>query len=64
MHDLVLFNVNIQQVSFFHYLSNVSFDFVNILTPDDSILYVEGGVQSAQIPASFYNVDSTNNVFN
>lgn len=46
------------------YLSNVSFDFVNILTPDDSILYVEGGVQSAQIPASFYNIDTTNNVFN
>jgi hypothetical protein len=45
------------------YLSNLSFDFFSILSADDSILYIEGGVQSAQIPASFYNIDVTNNVF-
>lgn len=45
------------------YLSNVSFDFSCILVPDKSVLYIEGGVQSAQIPASFYNIDITNNVF-
>lgn len=45
------------------YLSNVSFDFFSILSQSDDILYVEGGVQSAQIPCSFYNIDITNNVF-
>jgi hypothetical protein len=45
------------------YLSNLSFDFFSILSADESILYVESGVQSAQIPASFYNIDITNNVF-
>ena len=45
-------------------LSNMSFDFRNILIPDPSILYIEGGVQSAQIPASFYAITATNNTFN
>ena len=45
------------------YLSNVSFDFFSILSSSDDILYIEGGVQSAQIPCSFYNIDITNNVF-
>lgn len=45
------------------YLSDVVFDFASILVRDKSILYIEGGVQSAQIPASFYNIDITNNVF-
>lgn len=45
-------------------LSNVSFDFRNILIPDPSILYIEAGVQSAQIPASFYAITASNNTFN
>lgn len=45
-------------------LSNLSFDFTSILVPDKSIIYVEGGLQSAQIPVSFYNMDLSNNVFN
>lgn len=45
-------------------LSDVIFDFPNILSPSESVVYVEGGVQQAQIVASFYNVDTTNNVFN
>ena len=44
--------------------SNVIFDFSSILTPDPSVVYIEGGVQSAQIPASMYNIDITNNIFN
>lgn len=43
--------------------SNLVFDFRSILKPEPSIIYVESGVQSAQIPASFYNVDVTNNFF-
>jgi hypothetical protein len=46
------------------YLSDVVFDFVNILSPDDSIVYTEIGIGNAEIPATFYNVDITNNVFN
>lgn len=45
-------------------LSNVSFDFSSILVPNKSIEYIEGGLQSAQIVASFYNIDTTSNVFN
>jgi hypothetical protein len=46
------------------YNSNLVFDFASILVPDKAIIYVEGGIQSAQIPASFYNISITNNVFN
>lgn len=46
------------------YNSNIVFDFSSILTPDNTVVYIEGGVQSAQIPASFYNLEITNNVFN
>jgi hypothetical protein len=46
------------------YNSNLVFDFSSILTPEKNIMYVEAGVQSAQIPASFYNIDTANNVFN
>lgn len=46
------------------YLSNVVFDFPNILSPTDNVDYVEIGIGSAEIVASFYNVDITNNVFN
>jgi len=44
--------------------SNLVFDFSSILTPDPSVVYIEGGVQSAQIPASMYNIDISNNIFN
>jgi len=46
------------------YLSDVVFDFPNILTPSEDIAYVEVGVGNAEIPATFYNIDITNNVFN
>jgi hypothetical protein len=46
------------------YLSNLVFDFPNILSPTDNVSYTEIGVGSAEIVASFYNVDITNNIFN
>jgi hypothetical protein len=46
------------------YLSDVVFDFSNILSPSDDISYVEVGVGNAEIPATFYNIDITNNIFN
>ena len=45
------------------YLSDIVFDFTNILSPSEDIAYVEVGVGNAEIPATFYNVDITNNVF-
>lgn len=46
------------------YLSNLVFDFPNILSPSDNVSYTEIGIGSAEIVASFYNVDSENNIFN
>ena len=46
------------------YLSDVVFDFPNILSPSDNVDYVEIGIGSAEIVASFYNIDTFNNVFN
>ena len=45
-------------------LSNVVFDFANILSPEDSIIYTECGIGNAEIPITFYNIDITNNIFN
>lgn len=45
------------------YLSNIMFDFKSILQADPSILWVEMGIESAQIPITFYNIDITNNTF-
>ena len=44
--------------------SNLVFDFANILSPEKNIIYVEAGLQNAQIPVSMYTVDIQNNVFN
>ena len=46
------------------YLSDLTFDFLNILAPDPSIVYVEVGLGSAEIPVTFYSVNETNNIFN
>ena len=46
------------------YLSDVVFDFPNILSPSDNAEFVEIGIGSAEIVASFYNIDTFNNVFN
>jgi len=46
------------------YLSDLTYDFANILSPDNSIVYVECGLGSAEIPVTFYSVNETNNIFN
>lgn len=46
------------------FLSDVTFDFKSILSAEDSIVYVEAGIQSGEIPITFYNIDYTNNIFN
>ena len=45
-------------------LSNVSFDFNSIATKDRATLYHTVAIQSAEITASYYNVNSSNNKIN
>ena len=45
------------------YLSNTAFSFQGILSDDDNILRSYISVINAQIPCSFYTIDSTNNLF-
>lgn len=62
-----LVSLNSNNASIYYNNSNLSsmlFNFSSILVPDSSIVYIEGGLQSAQLVASFYNIDLTNNVFN
>lgn len=42
--------------------SNLLFNFSNVLTEQKDIVFVEGGVYQASIPASFYATNYTNNV--
>jgi len=46
------------------YLSDMIFDFPCIIKPDPTIAYIEVGLGQAEIVASFYNIDLTNNIFN
>ena len=45
-------------------LSNVSFDFNSIASKNRETLYHTVAIQSAEITASYYNVNSSNNVIN
>ena len=44
------------------FLSNLMFNFSDVLKDERNILYVEGGIYNCQIPCSFYAVNYTNNV--
>jgi len=44
------------------FLSNVMFNFSDVLKDERNILYVEGGIYNCQIPCSFYAVNYSNNV--
>ena len=44
------------------FLSNMIFNFSDVLKDERNILYVEGGIYNCQIPCSFYAVNYTNNV--
>lgn len=46
------------------YLSNVDFAFPSLLKPDDDILFSEILLVKAEIPVSFYTINSTNNILN
>jgi hypothetical protein len=60
-----LINLNSEDATFKNngtFLSNVVFNFSNILKEERDVVYVEGGVLNAQIPVSFYAVNIYNNV--
>jgi hypothetical protein len=46
------------------YLSNVLFDFKNVITEHDDVQYITCGVLNAQIPVSFYTINDSNNKLN
>ena len=44
-------------------LSNVEFEMIGLLRQEEDIIHTEISVLSAEIPVSFYNVNTTNNAF-
>jgi hypothetical protein len=45
------------------FLSELSFSFPNIVSQNEEIEYLEGGLESAVFPVSFYVVNYSNNIF-
>jgi len=71
MNDLIrekrIISLNSQNATTYgngSFLSDLTYDFSNILSPDNSIAYVEVGLGSAEIPVTMYSVNETNNIFN
>lgn len=61
-----IINVNSNDATIFRnssFLSDLTFSFPNIVSKDDDIEYLEGGLESAVFPVSFYIVNYSNNVF-
>ena len=46
------------------FISNVTFDFPNIIKEDKNVVYSTVEIANAQIPVSFYQINYTNNVLN
>lgn len=46
------------------FLSDMTFSFTNIVSQNDDVEYLEGKIESAVFPVSFYIVNYSNNVFN
>lgn len=66
MCDMRFLNLNSSNATLNNstYLSDVRFNFKNILTDDTDIKYVTCGVLNAQIPVSFYTINYTNYLLN
>lgn len=59
-----LINLNSNNATIFNnstYLSNLTFAFRSIISRNDQIDHLEGGIESCQIPISFYVVNYSNN---
>ena len=46
------------------FLSELSFSFPNIVSQNEEVEFLEGGLESAVFPVSFYVVNYSNNIFN
>ena len=55
-----IININSNDATIFRnssFLSDMTFSFPNILSRDDDIEFVEGGLESAVFPVSFYIIN-------
>jgi len=62
-----IINVNSNDATIFKnssFLSDLTFSFPNILSRNDEVEYLEGGLESAVFPVSFYIINYSNNIFN
>ena len=60
-----IINVNSNDATIFNngsFLSDLTFSFPNILSRDDDVEYLEGGLDSAVFPVSFYIVNYSNHI--
>lgn len=62
--DRKLININSLDATIFHngsFMSNLSFSFPNIISANEDVEYLEGKIESAVFPVSFYIVNYSNN---
>lgn len=62
-----IININSNDATIFRnnsFLSDLTFSFPNILSRNDDVEYLEGGLESAVFPVSFYIINYSNNVLN
>ena len=62
-----IININSNDATIFKnssFLSDMTFSFPNILSRNDDVEYLEGGLESAVFPVSFYIINYSNNVLN
>lgn len=60
-----IININSNDATIFRnssFLSDLTFSFPNILSRDDEIEFVEGGLESAVFPVSFYIINYSNHI--
>jgi len=62
-----IININSNDATIFNngsFLSDLKFSFPNIISRDDDVEYLEGGLDSAVFPVSFYIVNYSNHILN
>lgn len=62
-----IININSNDATIFRnnsFLSDLTFSFPNIISRDDDVEYLEGGLESAVFPVSFYIINYSNHIFN
>lgn len=62
-----IININSNDATIFRnssFLSDLTFSFPNILSRNDDVEYLEGGLESAVFPVSFYIINYSNHILN